>query len=620
MIGEHRKMFSSDGMCRMQPKLVRIVAVLAVVALESQSTVPSPSAHSVAPLLRIDAVVTGPHGHPIQGLRAADFEVREDGAPRPVITAEFRWVPRHSTVEVFPIQTRLDEERAARQAGTRVFAFFLDEFHVSPGASADRAREAVASFIDDKMYERDLAAVIRSLDSVSAVRFTRDRSLLHGSLSGFVGRRGDYAPRTPLEEQLVGRDPAIVRTARHRIVRASLRDLGVRLGELNADRAVVVLVSEGFPPDPPMPNGRLSDLRSFLRSSSQFHFSVYPFNPAETHEEVGHPADRERDSGTLQWLAVNTGGLFVMADAYIAGFASVFHDTHGYYALTYRPAYADGKFHPLEVRTRRRGSVRAHTSYWAATGNERKGVVPVHAPTDPVARRVLRRSSLIDTWIGVRRDAAGQAHMIITWEPRTGQSRPARTVVINARTVTGSSVFEGILEPAGTTGPAKDRARFAVPPGRVEVDIIVRDPNGTVLDTDARDFDVPDMRPSSKAGPVLLPTEIIRVRTSREWQRAINNPDATPSSARTFVRAHQLLIRARAFDPTGSAVQVSARLLNRTGHLMREIEATDFALSDGVTQFVLPLSWLAPGPYQIELAATNAHGTDQGRRLVFEVD
>jgi hypothetical protein len=28
---------------------------------------------------------------------------------------------------------------------------------------------------------------------------------------------------------------------------------------------------------------------------------------------------------------------------------------------------------------------------------------------------------LMDAWIGVRRDAAGTAHMVITWEPRTFQ-------------------------------------------------------------------------------------------------------------------------------------------------------------------------------------------------------
>jgi VWFA-related protein len=258
----------------MHAKLGYIVAALAPVILGAQSAYDPPAPQATAPSVRIDAVVTDPQGGAIVGLRASDFELREEGSSRPISAAEFRWVPRHSTVDVLPIHTRLDEERAARQPGTRVFAFFLDEFHVSPGASADRAREAVASFLDEKMYERDLAAVIRPLDSVSSVRFTRDRSVLHGSLDGFTARKGDYAPRTTMEEQRIGRDPAVGRAARQQIVRARLRDLGVRLGELSPDRAVIVLVSEGFPADTSAPDGRMSDLQGLVRASSKFHFSI----------------------------------------------------------------------------------------------------------------------------------------------------------------------------------------------------------------------------------------------------------------------------------------------------------------------------------------------------------
>ncbi len=161
----------------MHSKVAVRAAALTPLAVGAHTQFETPSLSGGVPDLRIDGVVTAPGGHTIRGLRASDFEVREAGESRPVSTAEFRWVPRRSTVEVFPIETRVDEERAARQPGTRVFAFFLDEFHVSPGASADRARQAVASFVDEKLFERDLAAVIRPLDAVSSVRFTRDRSV-----------------------------------------------------------------------------------------------------------------------------------------------------------------------------------------------------------------------------------------------------------------------------------------------------------------------------------------------------------------------------------------------------------------------------------------------------------
>lgn len=258
------------------------------------------------PPLRLDAVVTDDAGHAIVGLRASDFEVREDGAIRPVSLAEFRKVPRNSPVEVRPIDTRADEERAVREPGTRVFAFFLDEFHVAAGASADRAREAVSSFVDDKVYARDLVAVARALDSPASIRFTRDRGLVHGSIGAFSGRKGTYSPRTPVEERRIGRDPAAAAAARQRVVVEGLRDLAVRLGELKADRAVVVLVSEGFPRHTPPDDGSVPVLESVVHASSRSHFSICTFNPATA--RVGDDPRREAELSTLQWLAAETGG------------------------------------------------------------------------------------------------------------------------------------------------------------------------------------------------------------------------------------------------------------------------------------------------------------------------
>ena len=446
----------------MHANVASAVAIVATVAVAAHGG--RDSSQGAIPPLRIDAVVTDPQGHAIRDLRASDFEVREDGSSRPVSAAEFRWVPRHSTIEVLPIATRVDEERAARQPGTRVFAFFLDEFHVSPGASADRVRDSVASFLDEKVYERDLAAVIRPLDSVKSVRFIRDRSVLHGSIAGFSARKGDYSPRTEKESEHVGRNPITVKAAREGIVRAGLRDLGVRLGELNADRAVIVLVSEGFPSD--------ADLLSLVRSASRFHFSIYTFNPADPGESGTHASsEEERDNSTLEWLATQTGGHFTRADAFIAGLARLYHETQGFYALTYQPAYADGRFHGLEVRARRAAHVRTHASYWAAERHEPSEPPSYSATENAAGPRQLRRSAWIDAWIGVRHGSAGNGHMVITWEPRTDQFRQAHSVVVRVRSAT-RTVFAGTIGPVAAGGSA-NAARFEVPTGRVEVDLTV---------------------------------------------------------------------------------------------------------------------------------------------------
>jgi VWFA-related protein len=557
------------------------------------------------PALRLDAVVTDPQGGAVTGLRASDFEVLEDGIVRPLQAAEFRWVPRRSTVDVLPIQTRADEERAARQPGTRVFAIFLDEFHVSAGAS-DLVRDAVGSFLDDKMYERDLAAVIAPLDPVQAVSFTRDRSVLHGSLAAFAGRQGVYRPRTTLEEQRVGRDPVAAAAARDRIVKTSLSDLGARLAVLGADRVVIVIVSEGLARDA---------LENLLRASSRFHAPVYTFNPADPDEQSRFGVDREHHDAALQEIAAETGGLHFSGVGQIAGFARVFHDTHGFYALTYEPAHADGQVHRLEVRARA-GAVRAARSYWAATGTEPAAVFS--SSSEERVPRVLRQSALIDAWIGLRRQSDGGARLIVTWEPGAGRS-PAHHVAIAARTDGGRPLFSGVTAPVGDTVQRQDDgARFDVPPGRVEIDLSVFDQEGRLLDTDARRFDVPDPRLPDRPGPALPPVEIVRARSPREFDEAVRNPLATPASSRTFDRASRLLVRAAGYDSAGTAVQVSARVLNRAGQPMRPIDPIPGALPEGVVQFSLPLSWLAPGPYQLEVSGENVNGRT-AQRLAFEV-
>jgi hypothetical protein len=102
------------------------------------------------------------------------------------------------------------------------------------------------------------------------------------------------------------------------------------------------------------------------------------------------------------------------------GFARVGHDSESYWMLTYRPERADGRFHPLEARTKVRDAwIRTRTGYWASPA----GTWSIPAPSIP------------------------------------------------------------------------DSARFAVPPGRVELDMVVLGAAGDVLDTDARSAPVRTVNP-----------------------------------------------------------------------------------------------------------------------------
>jgi hypothetical protein len=370
---------------------------------------------------------------------------------------------------------------------------------------------------------------------------------------------------------------------------------------MQADRAVLVLISEGFPEGVP-------DLQHLVRASSLYHFPIYTFNPATPNEQAAPAGDREGAAAMLHRLAEQSGGLFMSIDSSIAGFARIAHDTEAYYALTYQPGAADDTLHAIDVRVRREANIRTRTVYWPDAVGERRTLSGLPPASLAVPQRLLRRSRLIDVWVGLRRAADATGQMTVTWEPRTTLPPAVRSVLVKARSLDGRTLFEA---PLAAVGNGKDLARFAVSAGRVELALAIRDDMDQIVDTDARDVDVPDWRSSMKAGPQLLPAEIVRTRSPRNAQRT--DAAAAPASSRTFMRTNGMLIRTPAFDPSGTPVHVSARLLNLAGGLLYEIPPLLDSATDRPSQFVLPLLGLAPGVYQLELIASNAQGTDTNR-------
>ena len=566
------------------------------------------------PPLRIDAVVTDSQGRPILDLRPSDFELLENGVARPIESVQLRTLPKDGGAPE-DIRTQADEERAARQPGTRVFGFVLDEFHVNAGPSSDRARAAINEFIDQNLRPDDLAIVIKPLDSVAVIKFTRDRALLHGAVDSFAGRRGDYTPRTHFEELYIGRAPGAVAVARRQIVGAVLRELTMRLGELKADRGVIVLVSEGFQRDtvPSSRGARIPELDGVVRAASRYHLPIYTLNPSIAAEDDRDSGERDRSVAMLQWLSTETGGRAMDGSELVAGMARLKHDLEAYYVVSYRPSQSDGRFHPIALKAKRR-DVRVHTApgYWAPLPGEWRAAMASTANTLSVSRRALRRSPLIDAWVGVVPKADGRTEMVITWEPRVRGLTAPQVVAVKARTPSGTTLFDARVGQVGAASSApSDNARFEVKTGRVEIDLTIYDVGGRTLDTDVRDFDVPDLR-RQKAGPVLLAPEVVRARTLRDFQTAVGNPEAAPSSVRTFARGDRLLIRVPAFDASGTAVQVTAKILNGWGQPMRDIDSLATA-PNGMSQFALPLAWLVPGEYQIELQCSNANGAVRQR-------
>ena len=179
--------------------------------------------------------------------------------------------------------------------------------------------------------------------------------------------------------------------------------------------------------------------------------------------------------------------------------------------------------------------------------------------------------------------------------------------------VDGSPYFRGTTPDSASANPAArgpQRLTFEVPPGRVQVKYAIRDATETTLDTDIREFSIPDLA----APQVGLSTPgVLRARTAAEAQTILKDPNAVPVVVREFRRTERLIVRTQSYGPGTEVPAVTAKLLNRIGTAMQDLPVTlDHAT--GLAQVDLPLSGVAPGEYLLDLRATGQGG--EAKQLV----
>jgi VWFA-related protein len=556
----------------MTVRLVRIrtsiAVVLTVSALAALGAVPES--------VRISTMVTDRQGKPVGGLTLKDFELREDGV----------------------VQTLLSVE--ARKPQPRRVAILLDEFHVEAAESA-RIRDAVVRFLDERLRPDDTAVVLKPLDPLTSIRLTSDRDRLKAAIAGFEGRKGNREPRNALEEETMGRAPALVDASRAQVVLSALRALVTQLGSAPG-RSAVLLVSEGFPQQPRRLGSRgLPDIGIVERFANRYDVPIYVFDP--------RPAETAPDAGSilLGKLVSETGGTLSRGADLASDLARAAAELDGGYTLTYQPARPDdGRYRPVQVtvaaRPRREVDARSRAGYVSPPSAEARRAMRENAGTTPaLPMRLLRRSPLIDVWSGVTRIGSSGGRVMVTWEPGrnftgTAKSNAAR-ITLKATTKEGAVLYEGLLAPVRVgeaADPASsDRAEFDAPAGRVQLEMTILGGRGEKLDIDARDVEVPAMKGTT---PMLLPAILIATQSAREFRDVAADADAAPDPSRQFRRTERLVIRVPAYAG-GNPVPVTARLLNRLAQPMLEIGTLPAA--GGVTQFDLPLAPLAPGEYYL---------------------
>ena len=160
-------------------------------------------------------------------------------------------------------------------------------------------------------------------------------------------------------------------------------------------------------------------------------------------------------------------------------------DLDAYYLLTYTSSHeADGRFYEVQVRTKAASAqVRARRGYWAPLRAELLGAADLRPSPPP---RMLKRSMLIDTWIGLTVDADGAQQVLFTWQPAVLRNRPrpgSAPSIVSLRVTTkeGAVLYEGEIRPPraptrdapGRTSATGLPSRLPVPCGRPRLQLLI---------------------------------------------------------------------------------------------------------------------------------------------------
>jgi hypothetical protein len=339
----------------------------------------------------------------------------------------------------------------------------------------------------------------------------------------------------------------------------------------------------------------------------------------------------------LRVLADNTDGrAIVNRNDLAAGMKQIMRDASGYYLIGYTSTAAptDGKFHTIEVKTRRPGvEVRARKGYWAYTTDDvaRATTAATTGPPPAVAAAlntlvVTSREHAAKFWTGTSRVDGGQTRLMFLWEalPPKDASRAGIVAARVRLTVTApdgrplfrGSVPEGDLPdipaqppaPAGMAVVALPAAAISlsIPPGPVELKIVVENDRGQVIDSTTQALTLPDYAQTQVS---FATPRVYRARTAREALLVRNNVDALPTASRDFSRGERMLVRFDAYTAAGARPEVTAKLLNRAGQAISDMPIQTVEGKPFLIDF--PLASLAAGEYVIQIDAKTASGTAQ---------
>ena len=198
--------------------------------------------------VRVDAIVTDDDGNPILDLTADDFRVFEDDVEQTIESfrlVEITGAPDPALPPPSSIRNDYDQEREAARPDSRIFVFFLDDYHVRD-TNAIRMRRDLVEFVETQLRPTDLVGIMYPLTPIMDVRLTRNHDQIVRGLEAFEGVKYDYQPRNMYEHVYANFPTTTVEMIRNDVSLSALKALAIHLGGLREGRKSVIVLSEGY--------------------------------------------------------------------------------------------------------------------------------------------------------------------------------------------------------------------------------------------------------------------------------------------------------------------------------------------------------------------------------------
>jgi len=563
-------------------------------------------------VVRVDVTVTGKGDLPVADLTAADFEVAEDGVPQKVEQLQFvRLDGRRPAGDETSLEIRSQDQAEAEAArdDVRVFAIFLDDYHIDKAPQITiPMRQALTLFVN-RLWPSDLVAIMEPLTTLSALRFTRSKSELQAVINKFEGRQGEIFPiKSVMEEaQLMRGD---LRRVRAQVTFSALAALTMKLGGMREGRKSIVFVSQGPPTYLGSRDGNLQDeMRTIVEAANRGNVAIYPFDPIGLSMEM-----RVGDTGTLYQLAAETGGRTIInTNNFAGGLERIFVDNTAYYVLGYTPTRSedDGKYHEITVKVKRSGTrVLARRGYFAPSSKELAAAAEASAKTleprvagalDVLAQRQPGKRPA-DVWVGMSKGAEGRTKVVVAWDP-VEPAASGRVAGLDV-TVTTAPAAEVVPLPTpavpGSGKPSRVAAAFEVAPGPFSMKYTAQAEDRSTMDTWSQSLMAPDW----SAAPLTMSTPRFFLAQSISELRAVRaSTDPPPTALRQFRRSDRVLVAVDCYTlRPGDVPAVQAHVLTREGKELAELPVP--AVEGGSVLFELPVGSLGQGTYILRLRAT----------------